>query len=146
VAPQSEVTCVTGQFLSFSISICNLSASVLHQVQLSVQFYQDYQNGAQNYRLETRVTMSGPNHILIPSLNKDEKAFHKCSVLFFTPGRFKADIQCRSLSSTLQTAPQQRTDEAGTVGISTLPAPGPDSASHVWRFIPPIEITVLDQQ
>lgn len=61
VAPQSEVTCVTGQFLSFSISICNLSASVLQQVQLSVQFYQDYQNGVQNYRLETRVTMSGPN-------------------------------------------------------------------------------------
>ncbi|XP_050076583.1 protein brunelleschi [Anopheles maculipalpis] len=145
VAPQSEVTCVTGQFLSFSISICNLSASVLHQVQLSVQFYQDYQNGVQNYRLETRVTMSGPNHILIPSLNKDEKAFHKCSVLFFTPGRFKADIQCRSLSSTLQAAPQQRTDESGT-GLPTLATPGPDSASHVWRFIPPIEITVLDQQ
>ncbi|XP_061511655.1 protein brunelleschi isoform X1 [Anopheles gambiae] len=144
VAPQSEVSCVTGQFLSFSISICNLSASVLHQVQLSVQFYQDYQNGVQNYRLETRVTMSGPNHILIPSLNKDEKAFHKCSVLFFTPGRFKADIQCRSLSSTLQPAATvlQRTDELG----GPAAAPGPDSASHVWRFIPPIEITVLDQQ
>ncbi|XP_053674942.1 protein brunelleschi [Anopheles nili] len=143
VAPQSEVTCVTGQFLSFSISICNLSASVLHQVQLSVQFYQDYQNGAQNYRLETRVTMSGPNHILIPSLNKDEKAFHKCSVLFFTPGRFKADVQCRSLSSTLQPT-AQRTDETG--GVTLMSGSGPESASHVWRFIPPIEITVLDQQ
>ncbi|XP_052865925.1 protein brunelleschi [Anopheles cruzii] len=137
VAPQSEVTCVTGQFLSFSISICNLSASVLQQVQLSVQFYQDYQNGVQNYRLETRVTMSGPNHILIPSLNKDEKAFHRCSVLFFTPGRFKADIQCRSLSSTQQ-APH-RGDDSGAGG-------GPETASHVWRFIPPIEITVMDQQ
>uniref|UniRef100_A0A182IYU7 NIK and IKK(beta) binding protein n=1 Tax=Anopheles atroparvus TaxID=41427 RepID=A0A182IYU7_ANOAO len=140
VAPQSEVTCVTGQFLSFSISICNLSASVLHQVQLSVQFYQDYQNGVQNYRLETRVTMSGPNHVLIPSLNKDEKAFHKCSVLFFTPGRFKADIQCRSLSSTQQ--PSQRGDDSMPPAVP----PGPDSASHVWRFIPPIEITVADQQ
>ncbi|XP_058058745.1 protein brunelleschi isoform X2 [Anopheles bellator] len=137
VAPQSEVTCVTGQFLSFSISICNLSASVLQQVQLSVQFYQDYQNGVQNYRLETRVTMSGPNHILIPSLNKDEKAFHRCSVLFFTPGRFKADIQCRSLSSTQQAPP--RGDDSGAGG-------GAETASHVWRFIPPIEITVMDQQ
>uniref|UniRef100_A0A182QUW4 NIK and IKK(beta) binding protein n=1 Tax=Anopheles farauti TaxID=69004 RepID=A0A182QUW4_9DIPT len=149
VAPQSEVTCVTGQFLSFSISICNLSASVLHQVQLSVQFYQDYQNGVQNYRLETRVTMSGPNHILIPSLNKDEKAFHKCSVLFFTPGRFKADIQCRSLSSTLQPSARERTDDPASVGTMPMVAatPAPDSsASHVWRFIPPIEITVLDQQ
>ncbi|XP_058124647.1 protein brunelleschi [Anopheles ziemanni] len=144
VAPQSEVTCVTGQFLSFSISICNLSASVLHQVQLSVQFYQDYQNGVQNYRLETRLTMSGPNHVLIPSLNKDEKAFHKCSVLFFTPGRFKADIQCRSLSSTQQQQQhQQRGDDAAPTAV--VP-PGSDSASHVWRFIPPIEITVADQQ
>ncbi|XP_058454101.1 protein brunelleschi [Malaya genurostris] len=124
VAPQSEVTCVTGQFMALSIGICNLSASVLQKVQLSVQFYQDYQNGHHNYRLETRVTMTGPNHILIPSLNKDEKAFHECSVLFFTPGRFKADIQCRSLNST------------GDHG---------SSSSHVWRFIPPVEITVIDQ-
>ncbi|ETN60672.1 NIK and IKK{beta} binding protein [Anopheles darlingi] len=145
VAPQSEVTCVTGQFLSFSISICNLSASVLQQVQLSVQFYQDYQNGVQNYRLETRVTMSGPNHILIPSLNKDEKAFHRCSVLFFTPGRFKADIQCRSLSSTQPTPPTARGDDGGAPIMPSVNA-APDSASHVWRFIPPIEITVVDQQ
>ncbi|XP_062549215.1 protein brunelleschi [Armigeres subalbatus] len=123
VAPQSEVTCVTGQFITLSVSICNLSASVLHQVQLSVQFYQDFQNGHHNYRLETRVTMTGANHILIPALNKDEKAFHECSVVFFTPGRFKADIQCRSLSSTGETG----------------------SSSHVWRFIPPVEITVIDQ-
>lgn len=61
MAPQSEVTCVTGQFITLSVGICNLSASVLHQVQLSVQFYQDFQNGHHNYRLETRVTMTGPN-------------------------------------------------------------------------------------
>lgn len=127
VAPQSEVTCVTSQFITLSIGICNLSASVLHQVQLSVQFYQDYQNGHHNYRLETRVTMTGANHILIPALNKDEKAFHECSVVFFTPGRFKADIQCRSLSSN------------GDVGSTP-------TSSHVWRFIPPVEITVIDEQ
>ncbi|XP_053690651.1 protein brunelleschi [Sabethes cyaneus] len=136
VAPQSEVTCVTGQFMSLSIGICNLSASVLHQVQLSVQFYQDYQNGHHNYRLETRVTMTGPNHILIPSLNKDEKAFHECSVLFFTPGRFKADIQCRSLSS--------MGESLATAGPTTAAAVAA-SSSHVWRFIPPVEITVIDQ-
>ncbi|KXJ79652.1 hypothetical protein RP20_CCG000124 [Aedes albopictus] len=128
VAPQSEVTCVTSQFITLSIGICNLSASVLHQVQLSVQFYQDYQNGHHNYRLETRVTMTGANHILIPALNKDEKAFHECSVVFFTPGRFKADIQCRSLSSN------------GDVGSTPS-----SSSSHVWRFIPPVEITVVDE-
>lgn len=66
--------------------------------------------------------------ILIPALNKDEKAFHECSVVFFTPGRFKADIQCRSLSSN------------GDVGSTPS-----TSSSHVWRFIPPVEITVVDE-
>lgn len=66
--------------------------------------------------------------ILIPALNKDEKAFHECSVVFFTPGRFKADIQCRSLSSN------------GDVGSTPS-----SSSSHVWRFIPPVEITVVDE-
>lgn len=154
VAPQSEVTCATGQFITLRIGICNLSASVLHQVQLSIQFYQDYQNGHHNYRLETRVTMTGPNQwvhqtipqniqanpqcnssTLIPALNKDEKAFHECSVIFFTPGRFKADIQCRSLNST-----------GDVVGVATAAAVAAAAASsHVWRFIPPVEITVIDQ-
>uniref|UniRef100_A0A1S4J791 Uncharacterized protein n=2 Tax=Culex quinquefasciatus TaxID=7176 RepID=A0A1S4J791_CULQU len=142
VAPQSEVTCVTGQFITLSVGICNLSASVLHQVQLSVQFYQDFQNGHHNYRLETRVTMTGPNHILIPALNKDEKAFHECSVIFFTPGRFKADIQCRSLSSTTATTAAS-VDSA--VVVSSSSAASSSSSSHVWRFIPPVEITVIDQ-
>lgn len=65
--------------------------------------------------------------IVIPNLNRNEKVFHQCSVIFFTPGRFKADIQCRSLNSTV---PQH----------SILN----NSENHVWRFIPPVEITVIE--
>lgn len=61
VPPQSEVTCTSGQFIKLGVSICNLSPTPLHQLTLIIQFYQDYQNGHLNYRLETRVTMSGPN-------------------------------------------------------------------------------------
>lgn len=61
VAPQSEVTCVVGQSVPLAIEICNVSSSALEQLTLSIQFFQDYQNSMQNYRLETRVIMSGPN-------------------------------------------------------------------------------------
>lgn len=61
VPPQSEVTCSSGQCIKLGVSICNLSPSPLLQLTLTIQFYQDYQNGNHNYRLETRVTMSGPN-------------------------------------------------------------------------------------
>jgi trafficking protein particle complex subunit 9 len=61
VAPQSEVTCSAGQSIQLAISICNLSAMPLTHLTLTIQFYQDYQNGVQNYRLDTRCTMSGPN-------------------------------------------------------------------------------------
>lgn len=61
VAPQSEVTCSVGQSIDLGISVCNLSTTTLQNLVLSVQFYQDFQNGIHNYRLETRVTMSGAN-------------------------------------------------------------------------------------
>ena len=61
MAPQSEVTCIVGKSIDLEISVRNLSATTLQNLVLSVQFYQDFQNGMHNYRLETRVTMSGAN-------------------------------------------------------------------------------------
>ena len=61
IAPQSEVTCTVGTQMTMNIQICNNQATTLHNLLLSCSFYQDYQNGIHNYRLETRVTMSGPN-------------------------------------------------------------------------------------
>lgn len=61
LAPQSEVTCIAGQSVSLGIRIQNVSSTALQQLTLSIQFYQDYLNGILNYRLETRVIMSGPN-------------------------------------------------------------------------------------
>lgn len=52
---------MAGQFITMAVCICNLSPLPLQELNLSIQFYQDYQNGIHNYRLETRVTMSGPN-------------------------------------------------------------------------------------
>jgi len=43
------------------INVSNNQAAPLQNLILTAQFYQDFQNGVTNYRLETRVTMSGPN-------------------------------------------------------------------------------------
>lgn len=58
---QAEVTCTAGQSFTLGVKITNLSPTTLQQLQLTVQFYQDYQNGIQNYKLETRVILSGPD-------------------------------------------------------------------------------------
>jgi trafficking protein particle complex subunit 9 len=61
IAPQSEITVACGSTITIDITISNNQATPLHNLILSVQFYQDYQNGMQNYRLETRTCTSGPN-------------------------------------------------------------------------------------
>lgn len=58
---QSEISCVTGQSIPISIEITNQSPTELSDLILSIQFYQDYQNGTTKYQLETRVALSGPN-------------------------------------------------------------------------------------
>lgn len=87
--------------------------------------------------------------MVVPILNRNEKAFHECSVLFFTPGRFKVDIQCRSLSSINPTAANAVTtstmanEHMPTVSIGNT-VPLLNSDMHVWKFIPPVEITVIE--
>jgi hypothetical protein len=61
IAPQSEITVACGSRITIGIVISNNQATPLHNLILSVQFYQDYQNGMQNYRLETRTCTTGPN-------------------------------------------------------------------------------------
>lgn len=57
----SEVSSSTGQSIPFHIEISNQSLTELTDLTLSIQFYQDYQNGTSKFQLETRVALSGPN-------------------------------------------------------------------------------------
>lgn len=57
----SEIACTTGQSIPFHIEIENQSPAELKDLTLSIQFYQDYQNGTSKFQLETRVALSGPN-------------------------------------------------------------------------------------
>lgn len=58
---QSELTYATGQSVLLRVEICNQSPNELTDLVLSIQFYQDYQNGTTKFQLETRVAASGPN-------------------------------------------------------------------------------------
>lgn len=57
----SETSSATGQSIPFNIEISNQSPAELKDLTLSIQFYQDYQNGTSKFQLETRVALSGPN-------------------------------------------------------------------------------------
>jgi len=61
VQPHSEMVCTVGQRSHLSIQLANQSLQPLRNLVLSIKFYQDYLNGMENYNLETRVAISGPN-------------------------------------------------------------------------------------
>uniref|UniRef100_A0A6B2EIB5 Putative targeting complex trapp subunit n=1 Tax=Phlebotomus kandelakii TaxID=1109342 RepID=A0A6B2EIB5_9DIPT len=156
VTSTAEISKMTGECVTLGVSIINLSPQPLHRLIISIQFYQDYQNGMHNYRLETRIIMSGANEILIPFLGRSERASHECSVIFFTPGRFKADIQCSAQNSqmvSISSHAAESTSSGGgvsSVGGNTantsasLSGRRVSADSHIWRFTPPIEVTVVE--
>lgn len=59
VKPQEDINCEAGDCLEIQIRVSNSLECVLRQLTLSVQFYQDYQNGICNYRLDTRLATAG---------------------------------------------------------------------------------------
>ncbi|EDV31426.1 uncharacterized protein Dana_GF14556 [Drosophila ananassae] len=148
VQPHSEIVCTVGQRSLLSIQLTNQSLQPLRNLVLSIKFYQDYLNGMENYNLETRVAISGPNRIAIPLLEKQEQKQHTCSVIFFTPGRFKASVECCSNPPKEQPASVlTRSCPAGSLeeNASLFTSSYDEQQAHVWKFIPPIEVTVVEQ-
>lgn len=134
---QVPVACSAGDCLELQVSVSNSLECVLRQVTLSIQFYQDYQNGTLNYKLDSRLATAGATkyvsnriklnfkcffvfRVLLPDLNAQEETRHTCNVIFFTPGQYKVDIQC-SMPENANATP---------------------SLGHVWKFIPAVDITV----
>lgn len=63
--PHCELMCIVGQSAKLTISLTNQSLQPLKHLILTIKFYQDYLNGIENYNLETRVAISGPNRYRI---------------------------------------------------------------------------------
>ncbi|XP_022123809.2 protein brunelleschi [Pieris rapae] len=134
IKPQEEYSCNAGECLSLGVCIGNHLSRPLHKLCLSVQFYQDYNNGVMNYKLDNSVATSGNNKIVLSTLEETAKAYHECTVVFLTPGEFKIDIQCSTT--------EPLTDDPNAKDMSIQQCSG--EISHVWRFIPPVAISVTD--
>ncbi|XP_059485985.1 protein brunelleschi [Neocloeon triangulifer] len=100
---EEEFTCKAGQPLVISVKLTNRLSFPLENVTLSISIYQDYQNGTRNYRLDTRVAIAGASTILLGQLDEAQPVEHSCALVFFTPGLFKADIQCCRVGGTCST-------------------------------------------
>ncbi|XP_022916295.2 protein brunelleschi [Onthophagus taurus] len=120
--PQETINCEIGDCLETCIKITNCLEKTLQQLTLSIQFYQDYQNGVCNYKLDTRVATAGSTKKLLSNLQPEAEAQHSCNAIFFTPGHYKIDIQCSS-------------PDNSTGNIN-------NPMEHVWKFIPPVEVIV----
>ncbi|XP_017873060.1 PREDICTED: protein brunelleschi [Drosophila arizonae] len=156
VQPHCELMCIVGQSAKLTISLTNQSLQPLKHLVLTIKFYQDYLNGIENYNLETRVAISGPNRITIPILEKYEQLDHNCSVIFFTPGRFKANIECATRPQESDSILTRSCPEATNLSqlgkmssppanLNTVSSSGLDEhQAHIWKFIPPIEVTVVE--
>lgn len=125
IKAQEEITCEAGDCLNLKMSVINSLQKTLQQLTLNIQFYQDYENGTLNYRMDTRLATTGCTKKSVSSLEPQAKADHECNVIFFTPGYYKMDIQC--------CAPESLT----VTRVNTLLSTG-----HIWRFTPTVSFQV----
>lgn len=89
-------------------------------------------------------------------MEKYEQLEHNCSVIFFTPGRFKANIECatrpqQSNSILTRSCPEATNlSQLGKMSsppanLNTISTSGLDEhQAYIWKFIPPIEVTVVE--
>ncbi|XP_008555730.1 protein brunelleschi [Microplitis demolitor] len=128
VKPQDEITCTIGDCVSIGVGVCNSLERPLSNLCLTIEFYQDYQNGTCNYKLDNLLAIAGASKVMLPTLQEYGRAYHECRVVFFMPGQFKLDIRCSSNDN----SPSSSNREDQTI------------ADNEWRYIPPIEITAED--
>lgn len=135
IKPQEEYSCTAGECISLGVAVWNHLSRPLHRLCLSVQLYQDYNNGVLSYKLDNRVATAGNNKVILTTLPESAKAYHECTVVFLTPGEYKIDIQC----STTEPILDDPSIEDHQSLIQTCA-----EVSHTWRFIPPVAISVTD--
>lgn len=77
--------------------------------------------------------------VVLTTLPESEKAYHECTVVFLTPGEYKIDIQCSTTEPILDEIPIIKDTDPPSI---IQPCSG--EVSHIWRFIPPVAISVTD--
>lgn len=129
------VQCVAGDCLAVRIRMRNCLGRPLRHLRAQLHLYQDYRNGTENRRLDTRLAVTGPSHICVESLPAEGVAEHSCNVLIFTPGHYKMDVHCTGSDEQLdqieyviqQHHHQQQQQQ---------------QQQQVWKYMPAIELLV----
>lgn len=63
--PLSELTCVAGQCLQLGVTVQNYLDWPLNNVALALKFFQEYQSGVRNYRLDSHLAVAGAPNVLL---------------------------------------------------------------------------------
>lgn len=82
VRPQTEtdLTSKIGQCLQLGVRVYNSLSWPLLNLELCIQFFQDHQNGINNYQLDTRLATAGATQVQLPQVSE---YFWKISVKYF---------------------------------------------------------------
>lgn len=69
----NEFSFKAGQYIALNISLSNCSGNSLKSLDLSLHYYQDYQNSnrigkERNYRLDMKKALTGFDRVLIPEV------------------------------------------------------------------------------
>ncbi|ODN02451.1 Trafficking protein particle complex subunit 9 [Orchesella cincta] len=109
-----EIRFDAGEMISVNVWLRNHLKEALEDLSLSLDCFQDYQNGRCNYKLDSRFAVIGNDSVLIPEICPGSSFQHALSMIFFVPGLYKVDFKCNRKSS----------------------------EDCVWKFNPPLDIQI----
>ncbi|XP_074600662.1 trafficking protein particle complex subunit brun [Brevipalpus obovatus] len=136
--PEEEFTYASGEKLQLSITLTNISGKSLKELKLSVQCFQDYQNGTKNYRTDMKRSIIGSDKVLIDEISTSASHHHELGMVFFFPGIYKIEIQC-----TGHNASSSPTNNHSDLLSKSLASSEPEKICNlVWKCSPTIEINV----
>uniref|UniRef100_A0A2R5L9E5 Putative targeting complex trapp subunit n=1 Tax=Ornithodoros turicata TaxID=34597 RepID=A0A2R5L9E5_9ACAR len=130
---EEEYVCTVGEPLSLNIIISNISEMSLRKLYLSIDGYQDRQNGTLSYRLDSKCALVGCDKVFIQELGPQEAYDHDFSMAFFLTGAYKLDLSCRTL-------------DFQSLGSLSALAHNEGEATHIWKCSPSIQVMIVEEQ
>lgn len=125
--------CVAGDCLAVRIRMRNCLGRPLRHLRAQLHLYQDYRNGTENRRLETRLAVTGPSHLCVDCLPAEGVAEHSCNVLIFTPGHYKMDVHCTG---------SDMLDQLDQPIDCLVVQQQQQQQQQLWKYMPAIELLV----
>ncbi|CAG7822209.1 unnamed protein product [Allacma fusca] len=126
-AKAEEMRFEAGQMITVDVWLRNHMKEELEDVRLSLDCFQDYQNGRSNYRLDSSLAVIGNDSVFIPKIQPGNSFQHSVSLIFFVSGLYKIDFKCN----------KREVNESNQKGD-----PSAFSTEAVWRYNPPLDIQI----